>query len=73
MSWKTCGNCNRSGTAYCDLCHRTTVLWRAIYCEKCGGVLSEVREHKIKTGNEEVIRHYRHCFSCHMEFYEEEE
>ena len=61
--WKTCGNCNRSGTEYCDLCHRTTVLWRAIYCEKCGGILSEVREHNDKK--------YRHCYACHFEYEEE--
>lgn len=74
MSWKSCGNCKeflmcpvqtKSALAWCT-------YWKPIPCPFCGGILSEVREHKTKVGSEDVIRHYRHCFSCHMEFYEEE-
>ena len=35
--------------------------WKPIPCPYCAGFLSEVREHKG--------RKYRHCYSCHFEFF----
>lgn len=62
-NYKSCGNCSseicskvmlETGLAtYLEMC------WRPIHCPKCGGILSEVREHDG--------RKYRHCFACHME------
>ena len=34
-------------------------------CPKCGGALSEIREHNGKK--------YRHCYGCHFEFEEGEQ
>ena len=31
-------------------------------CQRCGGTLSEIREHNG--------RRYRHCYACHFEFEE---
>lgn len=88
MSWKSCGNCVRNRTNrmvgeylacgethkyWCNHLSHEKAFWEPIHCRLCGGPLSEIREHKIKVGDEEVIRHYRHCYSCHMEFYKEEE
>ena len=80
MNWKSCDNCGRkptcgeTGKYWCNhhFSHEK-VFWKPFHCPLCGGSLSEIREHRTKAGDEEVIRHYRHCYSCHMEFYEEEE
>ena len=66
-NWQTCENCEfQNNEDFCDrcFCHDE---WRPIPCPFCGGSLSEITEHKIKVGDEEKIRHYRHCFSCHFE------
>ena len=39
--------------------------WKKLPCPRCGGALSTTREHNG--------RKYRHCYSCHKEFYLEEE
>ena len=69
MSGKSCENCEdqkcyvimrRAGydtTIPCDS------DWQRIPCPKCGGALSETREHNG--------RRYRHCYSCHFEFEED--
>lgn len=59
-SWKTCDNCARWICSYED-----KNLWKPIPCKRCGGALSEIREHKG--------RKYRHCYSCHGEFFLEAE
>lgn len=50
----------------CDnFCHFCGADMRdSLRCKFCGGLLSEVREHNGKK--------YRHCFSCHFEFEENE-
>ena len=74
-SWKTCDNCWRSQTCgetskyWCNNLPHEKAFWQPIYCKLCGGPLSETREHKPK--DEEETRRYRHCYACHMEFYEE--
>ena len=67
-SWKTCDNCGVFPlTNYCTIKTNTVICdyWKPILCERCGGPLSEVREHKG--------RKYRHCYSCHGEFFLEAE
>ena len=65
MSWKTCDNCADKikykcrGLHDCEYCYYG---WKPIPCKLCGGPLSEIREHNG--------RKYRHCYACHMEFYE---
>lgn len=53
--------------------HELIAIWEKIgkdlfldvkSCPFCGGTLSEIREHNGKK--------YRHCYSCHFEFEEEE-
>lgn len=63
-SWKSCDNClsfEIPGSLACDLC-RDGDLWMKLDCPRCGGALSETRYHNG--------RPYRHCFSCHKEFFE---
>ena len=58
--WRSCDNCARNH------CHCENLrLWTPIPCPVCGGVLSTIREHKGKK--------YRHCYSCHGEFFLEAE
>ena len=35
--------------------------YKQLSCPKCGGILSEIREHNNKE--------YRHCYGCHFEFF----
>lgn len=65
--WKDCENCKdqecyrlmkQAGIATEEICDS----WEPIRC-RCGGALSTTREHNG--------RRYRHCYSCHSEFYEE--
>lgn len=78
-NWQSCNNCYEKRACDCmSLFPKECRLygmkyWKPIPCPLCGGALSKIMEHKTKIGNEEVIRNYRHCFSCHMEFYEQEE
>lgn len=62
MTYKSCGNC-KWGDTKCDLyleIDGECMFWHQIPCPRCGGILSETREHKgVK---------YRHCYSCHAEF-----
>ena len=60
--WKNCDNCKHADCQWKK--GHACVLWKPILCERCGGPLSEVREHNGKR--------YRHCYSCHSEFFEEE-
>lgn len=54
--WRSCENCSR------HKCHCENLrLWKPIPCKRCGGILSPVRYHNGRT--------YRHCYACHMEFY----
>ncbi len=60
--WKSCDNCSR------DLCSSrldkgACGCWKPMPCPHCGGALSITREHNGKR--------YRHCYSCHSEFFEE--
>lgn len=61
-NWKSCDNCGR----ICDLKYNPEIFycfdWRKIPCKRCGGALSEIREHNG--------RKYRHCYACHFEFEE---
>ena len=65
--WRSCKNCDPvlmphlTACRYCDYDHSK---WKKIPCQRCGGALSEIREHNGKR--------YRHCYSCHFEFFEEE-
>lgn len=65
--WKSCENCGDTrcrnfmeehGLLYGPICGE----WQPIRC-RCGGALSTTRVHNG--------RRYRHCYSCHFEFYEE--
>ena len=58
--YKSCDNCSRHN------CHCENLkLWKPITCPHCGGPLSTIREHNG--------RKYRHCYSCHGEFFLEAE
>ena len=60
--WRSCNNCSNDDCPWDDdgaACNR----WKPMRC-RCGGTLSEIREHNGKR--------YRHCYSCHFEFFEEE-
>ena len=67
MSYKSCGNCFLADDGDCTwlpsidykMCDKMFQMWTPIDCPKCGGILSEIREHKGK--------YYRHCYACHME------
>ena len=64
--WKSCDNCGVFPlTIYCTVKTNTVICdyWKPIPCKYCGGPLSEIREHNG--------RKYRHCYSCHSEFFEE--
>lgn len=74
-NYKSCGNCSsvscseKNDPELADAFKKLTggyipCNWKKIPCPNCGGILSEIREHN---GNL-----YRHCFSCHFEFNEEE-
>jgi len=67
-NWRSCGNCDDYK------CYKHMVEiglekgmpcddWEPIPCKRCGGALSEIREHNGKR--------YRHCYSCHFEFEED--
>ena len=67
-SWKNCENCRdrgcywwmkQAGIVTEEICDD----WEPIRC-RCGGTLSTTRVHNG--------RRYRHCYSCHSEFFEEE-
>ena len=69
--WKSCENCVSLHRGWCKPMPSmirppdvTCAFWFAIECKYCRGPLSELREHNG--------RKYRHCYACHMEFYEEE-
>lgn len=65
--WRSCDNCDVFPlTNYCTVKTNTIVCdyWKSIPCKSCGGALSEIREHNG--------RKYRHCYSCHAEFFVEE-
>ena len=52
-------------------------LWKPIPCPRCGGPLSELRKYRYGGGPiGELARYhgqwYRHCYSCHAEFFVEE-
>ena len=60
--WRSCNNCSNDECPWDHdgaACNR----WEPIRC-RCGGALSEIREHNGKR--------YRHCYSCHSEFYEDD-
>lgn len=60
-----CKDCRRQGNAFdCSVCKGEPMLFTPLRCKYCGGRLSEIRT------NGKVP--YRHCFSCHFEFPEEE-
>lgn len=69
MGVKSCENCRNRDTDYvlCQYCenYKTHPAWSRIECPNCGGALSELRFHRGKA--------YRHCYSCHFEFYDKEE
>ncbi len=61
--WKSCDNCGMFPlTTYCREKTNAVICdyWKPIPCKRCGGALSEIREHNGKK--------YRHCYSCHFEF-----
>ena len=70
-SYKSCGNCRiydrciyEKPCVVIDPFTFETIKqyhgWRPMPCPKCGGILSEVREHAGKK--------FRHCYACHFEF-----
>lgn len=71
-SWKSCENCADKKICYTIngvyLSYKKQQLqfkcsnWRPMRC-RCGGALSTIREHNGKL--------YRHCYSCHFEFFED--
>ena len=71
-SWKTCDNCARR------ICHcENKNLWKPIPCPHCGGPLSELRKYRYGGGPIRAMarydgKWYRHCYSCHAEFFVEE-
>lgn len=66
--WKSCENCNdRACYVIMARMNETEEIcdsWEPMRC-RCGGALSTTRVHNG--------RKYRHCYSCHFEFFEEEE
>ena len=66
--WKSCDNCKSFVDPLWCACvrckdnegHIDFSMWEPIRC-RCGGALSEIREHNGKR--------YRHCYSCHFEFF----
>ena len=73
-SWKTCGNC---ADVFCPFTEdKACESWLAIECPHCGGPLSELRKYRYGGGPiRELARYhgkwYRHCYSCHAEFFVE--
>ena len=73
-SWKTCGNC---ADVFCPFTEdEACEAWLAIECPRCGGPLSELRKYRYGGGPiGELARYhgqwYRHCYSCHAEFFAE--
>jgi len=67
-SWQSCENCadKKCFETLLKDHHSLWKLacpdWKPIRC-RCGGALSTTREYKG--------RKYRHCYSCHAEFFEE--
>lgn len=65
--WRSCENCGKRSCSWWILNMKMVDntkcdSWKPILC-RCGGTLSTTRYHNG--------RPYRHCYSCHMEFYEE--
>jgi len=68
--WKSCDNCRSivdPSWCACRNCHddegnKDKSMWEKIPCRRCSGALSEIRIDKDG-------RPYRHCYSCHGEFY----
>ena len=68
MSYKSCENCIRRPDVcrgyFADDCIEYDFrMLGKIPCPKCGGILSETREHAGKK--------FRYCYACHFEFEEE--
>lgn len=60
-----CRDCRRKNRpSDCEICQGRPMLFTPLKCEHCGGQLSEIRYHNGKE--------YRHCFSCHFEFMEDQ-
>lgn len=70
-AWISCDNCHDlsgclAGKYYLkDGVKYACRQWKPIPCPRCGGALSTTREHNG--------RKYRHCYSCHGEFFMEDE
>ena len=71
MGYRSCGNCSNKTCEkmiklYREYCINTKFekYWQKIPCPSCKGVLSEIRYHNG--------RKLRHCYSCHLNFYEED-
>lgn len=68
MSVRSCENCRNRG-CYTIMLNagidtgEPCDAWKPMPCKSCGGALSGTRIHNG--------RRYRHCFSCHFEYYEE--
>lgn len=71
--WQTCDNCSGNPRCYTEhdvyyypvnVTAPSRIIrctdWKPIPCPRCGGALSETREHNGKK--------YRHCYACHFEF-----
>lgn len=67
--WRSCDNCGdiecRSHINLDFPSIGCCTEWQLLRCPRCGGALSETREHNG--------RKYRHCYACHMEFFEDGE
>lgn len=63
MGVKSCDNCGVKGCSK-SMSDEPCFAWERIECPNCGGALSELRFHRGKS--------YRHCYSCHFEYYKEE-
>lgn len=74
-NWKSCDNC---ADVFCPFTEdEACESWLTIECPRCSGPLSELRKYRYGGGPiGELARYhgqwYRHCYSCHAEFFEEE-
>ena len=82
-SWQSCENCADITCFETRLKDHPSLWklacpdWKPIPCPHCGGPLSEKRKYRYGGGPiGELAKYsgkwYRHCYSCHAEFFVEE-
>ena len=67
--WKSCQNCSQQNCKWHHIFPFYCGSWKPIPCKYCGGPLSEIREYRV---GKYKLKLYRHCYSCHFEFFEGE-